>query len=398
MRYFLLLILVGIPAGLRAQLSNIYQLSKGRMMDSVYKSTLHDSFSISKLDDIRSYIAAEFAYERNTAKVDEYVGQLQYGPEKCNQYFRIARSFENASDLSNTERFAKLAVDTAVKYLDKQGNGVTPASILASSLVLLTGVLEKQEKYEEAIQWLTDKMGYSSEKNRPGLMRLKGDMLVRAARYKEALDTYTAMLKARAGGPAVEQKMKQAYIALHGADTLGFDTYLSGVKARITHEFSDSIRRSTVKLKAPVFELKDLEGKVVRLEDYVGKVVVLDFWATWCVPCKASFPAMQKAVNKYGADTSVVFLFIDTWEYSNDVAPAINDFLGKKQYTFRVLRDEKDAVVKQYGVDGIPAKFIIDKEGYIRFSMKGSNGTEEEAVNELEEMITLSRGGSIKNK
>lgn len=387
-----------MPVDLCAQLSNIYQLSNGRMMDSVYKNELHDSFSISKLDDIRSYIAAEFAFENNLAKVDEYVRQLQYGPEKCNQYFRIARSFEKASDLPNTELFAKLAVDTAARYLNDQGNGVTPASILASSLVLLTGALEKQEKYEEAIQWLTDKMGYSSEKNRPGLMRLNGDMLVRAARYKEALDTYTAVLKERAGGQVVEQKMKQAYIALHGADTLGFDTYLSGVKSRIAYEFSDSIRRSTVKQKAPVFELKDLEGKVVRLEDYVGRVVVLDFWATWCVPCKASFPAMQKVVNKYVADTSVVFLFIDTWEYTKDVGPAIKDFLGRKQYTFRVLRDEKDAVVKQYGVDGIPAKFIIDKEGYIRFSMKGSNGTDEEAVNELVEMITLSRGGSIKNE
>lgn len=393
MRY-LLFILLMIPAGLRAQLTNIHQYPNGRTMDSVYKSERLDTINIRRLDDVRSYIAAVFAYENNLGKVDEYVGQLQYGPEKCNQYFRIARSFENAHNLQEAERFSKLAIDTAMRYLDDQGNAVTPVSILASSLVLLTDVLEKQEKYEEAIKWLTDRMGYCSEKNRSGLMRLKGDMLVRAARYKEALDTYTAVLKARAGGTATAQKMKQAYIALHGADTLGFDAYLSGIKTRIAHEFSDSIRRSTVKLKAPVFELKDLDGKVVRLADYKGKIVVLDFWATWCVPCKASFPAMQLAVNKYALDTSVVFLFIDTWEYSKEVDPVIQDFLKKKQFTFRVLRDGKDAVVKQYGVDGIPAKFIIDKEGNIRFSLKGFNGTDEEAVNELTEMITLSSRAS----
>lgn len=189
----------------------------------------------------------------------------------------------------------------------------------------------------------------------------------------------------------VEQKMRQAYSALHGTDTAGFSTYYAGIKARVAMEFTDSIRKSTVKLKAPVFELKDLEGKPVKLTDYAGKVVVLDFWATWCVPCKASFPAMQKAIEKYASDQSVVFLFIDTWEYSDNVDGVIKEFLERKKYSFRVVMDRKEEVVKLYGVDGVPAKFIIDKAGYIRFNMKGFNGTEEEAVGELAEMISLSR-------
>jgi peroxiredoxin len=185
--------------------------------------------------------------------------------------------------------------------------------------------------------------------------------------------------------------MRNAYSALHGADTAGFENYYAGIKAKIAHEFSDSIRKSTVKLKAPMFELKDLDGKVVKLTDYAGKVVILDFWATWCVPCKASFPAMQKAIEKYKSDQSVVFLFIDTWEYNDNMDDVIRRFLGQKNYTFRVVADRKNEVVKQYGVDGVPAKFIIDKAGYIRFSMKGFNGTDEEAVGELAEMISLSR-------
>lgn len=396
MRSLLYIVMVLCTTNLSAQrIDDLYKLLDAHEMDSVFRSyspvVLRDCVSISKLDDVRSYIAASYAFKHDIGKVDEYVNQLQYGPEKGNQYFRIARSFENANDLEQAARFARMAADSVMKYLQLQTEGVTPVSILASSLVLLTTVLDKQQKYDEAVTWLTDRIGYCSERNRPGLLSLKGDMLVKAGKYQDALDTYTAVLKARSGGVVVQQKMKQAYIALHGADTLGFETYLAGIKARIAHEFSDSIRKSTVRIKAPLFELKDLDGQVVKLEDYLGKIVILDFWATWCVPCKASFPAMQRAIEQYAPDQSVVFLFIDTWEYSNNVDNVIKDFLEKKQYSFRVLRDGKDEVVKQYGVDGIPAKFVIDRSGYIRFSLKGNNGTVEEAVGELGEMITLSR-------
>ena len=64
---------------------------------------------------------------------------------------------------------------------------------------------------------------------------------------------------------------------------------------------------------APNFTLTNLEGKTVQLSDYIGNLVVLDFWATWCGPCKASFPKMQEIVTKY-KDKNVVFLFVDTWE------------------------------------------------------------------------------------
>jgi peroxiredoxin/predicted negative regulator of RcsB-dependent stress response len=379
----------------RLELSGIYRLADARQMDSAFRSyspaVLRDCVSISKLDDLRSYIAASYAFYHDLTKVDEYVNQLQYGPEKGNQYFRIARSFENAHDLVQTERFAKLAADTAMQYLDHTGNAIAPVSILASSLVLLTEALEQQQKYEEAIRWLTEKMGAVADRNRTGLMSLKGDMLVKAARYKEALDAYIAVLKARGGGKPLEEKMRQAYAALYGTDTSGFAGYLSGIKTRISHEFRDSIRQSTLRSKAPLFELKDLDGKLVKLDDYAGKVVVLDFWATWCVPCKASFPAMQKAIDRYAADKTVVFLFIDTWEYNDEVDKVIREYLNKRNFTFRVLRDRTDEVVKQYGVDGIPAKFVIDKAGYIRFGLKGFTGTDEEAVGELAEMISLSK-------
>ncbi|MDB5156666.1 MAG: resA 6 [Mucilaginibacter sp.] len=146
---------------------------------------------------------------------------------------------------------------------------------------------------------------------------------------------------------------------------------------------------------APVFELKDMDGKTVSLADYKGKVVVVDFWATWCGPCKMSFPGMQLVLNKYKKDNDVQFLFIDTREKAADYKDLVKNFLAENHYTFKVIFDENGAdgiqnkFIKIYKVPGIPTKFIIDRDGIIRFERIGymSGMSDQDLANEVAEMI-----------
>jgi len=151
-------------------------------------------------------------------------------------------------------------------------------------------------------------------------------------------------------------------------------------------------------MPAADFTLTDLDGNKVALSDLKGKIVILDFWAIWCGPCKASFPAMQMAQNKYKDDPNVKFLFIHTWE--RGTTTPVEDakaFIKSKGYNFEVLMDLKDPrtkenkVVSSYKVDGIPSKFVIDKNGIIRFHLMGFDGSNEAAVDELSMMINMAK-------
>lgn len=109
---------------------------------------------------------------------------------------------------------------------------------------------------------------------------------------------------------------------------------------------------------APNFKLTNLAGKEVSLADFKGKAVVLNFWATWCPPCRAELPDFQKE-HKEAKD--FVILTVNEQEDKKTV----QSFMDKGKYTFPVLLDTQGKVGNLYQVRGIPTTYFIDKKGVI---------------------------------
>ncbi|RYZ28901.1 MAG: TlpA family protein disulfide reductase, partial [Chitinophagaceae bacterium] len=119
--------------------------------------------------------------------------------------------------------------------------------------------------------------------------------------------------------------------------------YVTNLEELAYNKLKAELAKNMINIPAPQFALKDMSGKEVSLSSLKGKVVVVDFWATWCGPCIASFPGMQTALNKFKNNPDVAFLFIDTWENDSNRVQKVTDFIAKNKYDFHVLYDDPKA-------------------------------------------------------
>jgi thiol-disulfide isomerase/thioredoxin len=253
-------------------------------------------------------------------------------------------------------------------------------------------ILWKENKSAEALPYM--KAVYDRTSDEENSSEHYALILAGVGQYDKALDVISKSMMAGQSSAVLKEELKKDYIKVKGSEN-GYDPYLASLERASKEKIMANLAKTMINQPAPVFTLMDLDGKAVSLGDLKGKVVIVDFWATWCGPCKASFPGMQMAVTKFKDNPNVKFIFVDCWENGDNYLPGVKNFIADNKYTFHVLVDEKGAddrqskVVSTFGVDGIPTKFIIDKNGNIRFKYVGYSGTPEKVLDEVSNMVDL---------
>jgi len=148
-------------------------------------------------------------------------------------------------------------------------------------------------------------------------------------------------------------------LLLSGAKVL-YDRYSGEYEADNVAETDDT---QTDEIAAPDFTVIDMDGSSVSLSDFKGKPVVVNFWASWCGPCKSEMPDFNEVYHEYGND--IVFMMVNMTDGGQETVSSAKEFLSTQPYDFPVYFDVNIEAAIAYSVTSIPTTYFIDADGNI---------------------------------
>ncbi|OWK69642.1 TlpA disulfide reductase family protein [Pedobacter sp. AJM] len=350
---------------------------KEAILNRLVKAHPKDNF-----DPSRAILVDNFVIAKNSAKALHYFNQIQ----------QTARIMYVENVATGIMAYDLKAAETLLgQELNNPKNAKEERLYL---LQLYSQVMDKMGNHAKAFAAIKECYEQATRKS-AGLTAQYYYLMSKTGRYQEALPELEKAVLSGLANDDYKNELKNAYENIHpGKDS---NVYLAALTKQFDDKYKAEIAAKMIGEQAPEFKVKDINGKEVSLSDFKGKTIVLDFWATWCGPCKKSLPAMQMMVNKYKNDPTVKFLFIHTWETVSDPKYDAVNYLLTHNLDLPLYMDTKDPVTKKnpavssFDVSGIPAKFIIDGNGKIRFKELGLLWPNEVAVRQLSTMIEISR-------
>jgi len=203
-------------------------------------------------------------------------------------------------------------------------------------------------------------------------------LLVETEQWDKALDIGQKAIEKAESNNKIVELFKTAYTKKTG-DAQAAEQMVVQAKKKAGTFRKEEIAKTfiTDAQPAPEFTLKNLQGEEVSLASLRGKTVIVDFWATWCGPCKASFPFLQKFWEEHQKNSDVMVFAVNGREKikGEELINTVKKFMTDNNYTFPVLFDEKNSgVFDAYKVSSIPTKFFVGPDGKIYFKERGFSG------------------------
>jgi thiol-disulfide isomerase/thioredoxin len=346
-------------------------------------------------DYARNAVSTAYAQEDNVKKALQFSNMITSPFWKGEGWAGTASVLVKKGHLKEASVLYRKAIALSYKYLNSNKNDMGARFAATGYIgynVALGEILIQQKHYAEALKYIREAHD-SSKTIRGGVNASYAKILMKLGRNQQAFDVIDESIKAGQATAEMKEELSTLYVKVKGSNQ-GYEEYLASVNRILVQKIRAEIAKQKINLPSADFTLTDVDGNKVSLSSLKGKTVVLDFWATWCGPCKRSFPAMKMAVERFRNDTNVKFLFIHTWEKEENATDSAKAYVVSHNYPFQVLMDLKNAegvnpVVESYKVEGIPTKFVIDPKGNIRFRFTGFSGGDDAAVEEIAAMIDI---------
>lgn len=199
-----------------------------------------------------------------------------------------------------------------------------------------------------------------------------GSYYALTARPAKAFDNWWTLLLRTPEDTAAFTAMKKSYVAANGSNK-GLDDKIAELKSIWNKQVMTKLVKERINVLSPTLDhLVDLNGKPVAADKVRNKIVVIDFWATWCVPCMKEMPYLQSVYDQYKNDPRVSFLVINSG--ARNTLEDAKKWPGNKTYTFPVYFNPDPAIGDKFGFNVIPATYVINPEGYIQFKTIGFEG------------------------
>jgi|SRR6218665_91841 len=261
------------------------------------------------------------------------------------------------------------------------------AKFSANMLSLLALIEQKQGKKDKADQTMKNALAHS--KDNETLKRAIVFYEKASSKHHAASAAWEILLQIPNDTMALNAYRRTEDTALLPAKMQQLDSIWT-IKMRA------SLNGERLNKKAPALEgLLDMEGKPVDPAKLQNKIIVLNFWATWCVPCMEEMPYMQKVYTQYKSNPDVVFLVTNS--AARNTLEDAQKWAVKKKFDFPVYFSSEPRLTENLGFQLIPATFIIDKNGAIQFRMIGFEGaTIEKKLSVAIEMLLVDAGNAKK--